>query len=402
MPNAQIRDLWPVGLALLFAGCDADDPSASGSICEQAAARLVECGIAEDADPGDDCDEARAESTVSASCDELEAAAAQGKSDGWWDDFLCGLGFVSHCPLPEPQPVPETGYWDRYDLPGSALHPEGGAFDPVDEVFYVGSLTDGRVLAVDAKTAGVTELSGPEPAGWASLGMAVDAERRRLWVCALHDVDPLSGEVWQFDLDTGDRLRHDLRDAADGGSCNDVAVAPDGIAYATDREQGNIYRVVADAERTELLVAHELLDPPSIGLGQNGIVVLPDGKGLITTSYLPPRLQHVTLTDSPEVHRIDISGDFHDFSHPGSGADGMVMHDGALLVIFNSELVRLTSDDDWRSAKARSSGTPRGGMTSLMFAGPDLYLLNGQAVQFVAGLDPNLPFSLLRWDGPLP
>src|SRR5678816_4244846 len=76
----------------IVVGCaEPNDP------CREAVDHVAEC-THEAADPGGaTCDPDRANEILAMDCDQLAAAAAAGKADGWWDTFLCSLGFTSHC-----------------------------------------------------------------------------------------------------------------------------------------------------------------------------------------------------------------------------------------------------------------------------------------------------------------
>ena len=60
------------------------------------------------------------------------------------------------------------------------LYPEGGAFDPTDRSFYVGSLQHGSITRVDGSGTESTFLAGGE-ADRFTLGMQVDAARDGAW-----------------------------------------------------------------------------------------------------------------------------------------------------------------------------------------------------------------------------
>ncbi len=96
-------------------------------------------------------------------------------------------------------------YADEYPL--DVTHPEGGAFDVTDELFYVGTLEGGSVHSVDPLTGNEELLFAPaDPGAWITLGMAVYDARHRLWVCAANrDTEPFTGELWMFDLSRGVR-----------------------------------------------------------------------------------------------------------------------------------------------------------------------------------------------------
>jgi len=278
-------------------------------------------------------------------------------------------------------------------------YPEGGAFDPSEELFFVGTLEGGDVYRIDPRD-GASELffEGSKPGMWMTLGMAIDDQRRRLWVCAAdRQEDPYTGEVWVIDLDSGVREHViELMAGDEAAWCEDIAVAGDGRAYATDRENPNIYRIDESWEAS-LFASDDALGSNLIG--QNGIVVLPGDEMLIAAVHLPSRLNRVSLADGT-VTPIEIEGDFID-AGIGSGADGMVYVDGALYVIFDGELARVEPTlGDWSAVYSTAVELPRG-LTDVVDTPAGLYLINGQAIRFAFGQEPNGPFQLVRYTGDL-
>lgn len=283
-------------------------------------------------------------------------------------------------------------FQDAYPI--TATYPEGGAYDADAGRFYFGSLESGTVHSIDARTGIESELfTEPAPGTWMTLGMAVDAPRKRLWVCAAdQDSDPYRGELWVFDLEAGARTHViPLHAGADDAWCEDVAVDSTGAAYATDRENPNIYRVGSSMQPSLFATDPEL---GSNLIGQNGVVALPGDQALIATIHFPPQLNRIAIP-SGVVTPITIDGDFADATL-GSGPDGMVYRDGALFVVFDGELVRLDPTlADW-SAVSASAVELTGGLTDLVSTPAGLYLQNGQAIGFVFGQDP-APFQLVRY-----
>ena len=168
------------------------------------------------------------------------------------------------------------------------LFPEGGAFDPTDRAFYVGSLEHGSITRVDATGAESTFFAGTGEKDRYTLGMQVDAARRRLWVCTTKDS---LGTIWIFDLATKARISSiDLTRANPVAACNDVLLDGD-TALVSDRENTHIYRI--DETRAVSVWAHDpLLGGALISL--NSMVFTPDKSAVLTAVYLEPTLVRVS------------------------------------------------------------------------------------------------------------
>lgn len=342
---------------------------------------------------------------------EAEAQFADGKADwsldpcdwwGWYGDGACDrfcfrkdedcLRSISDAP---------TGLAGRYVIPGETLFPESVTFDPARRAFYVSSLGKGSVSRIAAD--GTVDLltAGTGEADRVTLGVEVDPAADRLVVCSLLNVDPPTGRVWIFDLESGAQTHDvDLTQAAANGSCNDVAIGPDGAIYVTDREQPHVYRVEAkpDGEATVAVWAeHALLAPPRIGIGQNGIAFTPNGEALLTTQYLPPRLWRIAVDDPRDVREVDLDGR-HPLSELLAGADGVVFLDDALYVAFGGSLLRAkATDDDWL-AGAYTLLDVDYAIAGVTVAEGSLYVLKSDVAKFLLGGSPDLPFELLRVD----
>jgi sugar lactone lactonase YvrE len=291
----------------------------------------------------------------------------------------------------------DTGFLDKYPL--DAKFPEGGAYDSAAHAFYVGSLGDGSIHRINAAT-GAEEVLFTEsaPGKWWTLGMAVDVERRRLWVCAMDDrsPDPRAGYIWVFDLESGERVaNHALADAAPDATCTDVALTKAGVGYVGDREVGNMYKVDPSGGASMFASSPDL---EANFVGQNAMVVLPDESALLTVLYLPSSLARVDLADG-SVTKVDIQGPFEDTSAL-AGADGMTFMDGSAYVAFTSKLVKVTPQSmEWSAATSKEAALPSG-MTDVIPTPEGLYLLNGQSVVFAFGSVPE-PFQLVRFTGEL-
>jgi len=265
------------------------------------------------------------------------------------------------------------------------LFPEGGAFDPVERAFYVGSIEHGTVTKVDAAGKESTFFAGTGEDERFTLGMQIDAERRLLWVCSTKDS---LGTVWIFDLATKARVSSiDLTTANPEAACNDLLLDGDG-AYASDRENEHIYWI--DGARNVSVFAHDPLLGGAI-VSLNSMVFTPDKSAILTATYLEPALVRVSTANPREVTKVKLSGDmFMDGFNLLNGPDDlMMMPDGQVIVAFGSSLKRVTPKDrSWSAATVKSTRTI-GGVTALVQGNGTLYGINGQSVRYLLGVAPS-------------
>lgn len=289
---------------------------------------------------------------------------------------------------------------DEYTSARDDLFPEGATFDGTTRSFFVGSLAHGDItrISVDGKES--VFHRGPVEPGRATLGMAVDERARRLWVCAIRDKKTQAGAVWAFDIESGRRTHHfTLGTLLEGASCSDVAVDGEGAAYVTDRLNPVIYRLTADDVPPTIWARHPLLAPER--KGTSGIAITPDGSTLLVTRYDPAALLRISMADPREISEVTLRGDaFSGGPSVGSGADGLRFSKGVLYVAFDRWVMRVVNDDQsWKSASVKAKPiSMKYGVTSLTEVDGALYASNGQTALFWMGLDPALPFRLVRLD----
>lgn len=299
---------------------------------------------------------------------------------------------------PEPVRVDDRTFLGDYPI--RADFTEGGIYDPAGHAFFVGSLATGAIYRIDAETGLQTTFFEPdEPGMWRTLGMDIDLFDNRLWVCAMEerrglgDAYDFAGHLWGIDLASGRRvIQRAVGDAAEGGTCSDVAVARDSAVYVNDRYNPRLY-MFADGQ-LELLVDDAALAGGAGG--QSALLVTPDQRALLSLVYLPPRLVRIDLGDL-STRVVEIDGDFSDDTGAGHGADGMALDgEAGVLVMFTTQLKRLVPvTPTWREAIATSVDVG-GSMTDVVATPAGPYLLNGQWVPFAAGDDPE-PSRLRRF-----
>jgi len=159
------------------------------------------------------------------------------------------------------------------DDPG--LIPEGLAYDPQAQAFYLGSIAEHRIMRIDAQQH-ITEFAGAAADLDSVLGLAVDSPRHTLYAVSTSALTAKGREhprnqVVAFDLITGTLVRR--YEAPLAAQLNDVTVAFGGRAYVTDSGSGQVFELQADRP------ARVLVGPGQLR-GANGIAASADGKSL--------------------------------------------------------------------------------------------------------------------------
>jgi hypothetical protein len=235
----------------------------------------------------------------------------------------------------------------RLRLHDSKLIPGGIAWDGAARRFFVGSIAQHKIVAVD-RGGREHDFSRPADRLDAVLGLAVDTRRRQLIAVSTNGPEDSAkterrNAVMRYDLARGTLLaRHPAPGAA---QLNDVAVTPDGTVYATDSGAGALFRLKpGDTTLARVGAAGSLP-------GANGVAVAPDGA--------------VYVALSTGVARVDAAGGaVKRLPQPDSvvtgGIDGLYWHDGALVGVQNGinpgRVIRIALAD---------GGTRIGGVTVL-------------------------------------
>ena len=234
------------------------------------------------------------------------------------------------------------------------LLPEGVAYDRVSGDFFLGGVRGRSVWRVHSGSARSYLSESEQPFG-SVFGLAVDSERRRLFVCTAWMAETPgvtedrlgSSTVHVFDLErelwTG---MHELTAAGARRILNDLALDSRGNLYLTDNQTGNVYRL--DESAMENLVAAAPMSSPVSALERlpiepelvspQGIVVAPGDHTLYIADYalgivavgLPPGEWDAARTTQLRAVRLS----------PIAGAcligiDGLARHGNDLLAIQN-------------------------------------------------------------------
>ncbi|MBL0938486.1 MAG: hypothetical protein IBJ03_06315 [Gemmatimonadaceae bacterium] len=262
------------------------------------------------------------------------------------------------------------------------LQPEGIAFDSRSRAVFVGSLK-GKIVHVDSAGA-VSDFAQVSRADSTRVvvGLRVDTIRGHLWAAvddprAFVDAEVAGGALYQYDIASGRLIAQHSSSAR--GAFNDLIVAEDGVAYATNTTNGSLWRT--DTSGTAM---REFL-PAGTAPGANGIawdgakklLFVASGYGIVRVD-LATRATHELINTT---------------SLPLGSFDGLYWFDGGLIGIQNGvhpgRVVRLALDDA-RERVLRAEILERyhpqfNGMTTAALDGRSLlYLVNTQSRAFRA------------------
>ena len=248
-------------------------------------------------------------------------------------------------------PVPRSRV--RLTVPDTMFHAEGVAFDAVKGRWFVGSVRQRRIVAVERDGA-VHDFVSPAADGIAGVfGLAVDGPRRRLWAAttALPRMEGFAPQdsgrvgIYGYNLDTGRLERHAWmpRDSSTAHTFGDVVVAPNGDVYVSDSQAPWIHVLRLGSDSLVRFLTHPLFR------SLQGMAITPDGSTMFAADYshglvridLPAR----TVTALPPPNGVTLLG-----------LDGLYLHRGTLIAVQNGvtppRLVRICLDPTLTAVRA--------------------------------------------------
>ncbi len=294
----------------------------------------------------------------------------------------------------EPAKPDAAGGARIYSFPAAdVVYPEGIGYHAGNGDFFVGSTNGGAVYRSNAWR-GNRSIELFLPAGSDGRtdvrGIKVNPQGQ------LFLAGGPTGTMWMYDAVTG-RLLSSFRNGIQGSFINDVAIAPDGVAYFTDSNVPLLYRIKADAEGIYRFEFWRDLRDTVIQYGQgfnlNGIVVTPDNKYLIVVQTNTGKLFRIA-TDTKEVTEITLAG-----GDRMTNGDGLLLDGQTLHVVRNSLnlIVQLSLAADYASGQQVGSFTDPSFQftTTIAKAGNQLLVVNSQFNRRMTN-NPELPFSVSR------
>ncbi len=224
---------------------------------------------------------------------------------------------------------PVTGSAVFATLPEKELIPEDLAYDPADGRFFVSSVRQRKILALDreGKFSDFTALAEAPV-----MALAADAARRWLWATTAENG---KSAVLKYSLDTGKLLRRYDPPAGEKHEMGDMTVSAAGDAFISDG-LGSLYRIARAADRLELLFGPGTFRSPQTP------AVTPDGRRL----FVPDYSRGIAVVDlatrgvSLLPHPADLSL---------GGIDGLYLAGGTMVAVQNGtapeRLIRMRLDE---------------------------------------------------------
>ena len=210
-----------------------------------------------------------------------------------------------------------------FRLNDAKLIPEGIAYWPTGDCFFLGSVAQRKIVVTDRK-GNARDFSSPSDRLDAVLGLRIDAGRGHLYAVSTNGVLSQANNgrrncVVRYDLKT-ERLV-DRFDAPEALQLNDLTIAPDGTLYVTDSAGGTIFR--NRPGETTLKPFVQKLGLP----GANGIALGSDGALYVTlvTGIVRVNTTSALLTRLPQPNTVATGW-----------IDGLYWYEGDLIGIQNA------------------------------------------------------------------
>jgi sugar lactone lactonase YvrE len=307
---------------------------------------------------------------------------------------LALIGFAMLALLIALAPTASVGAAPRpssYTLPGSAVFPEGVAYQPTTGDFFVSSTTDGSILRGNVmEPAAAPFIAGPGTQ-FSAVGVKVD-DAGRLIVAG-----GMTGDVRIYDAATGSLIR--TFTTGTDGFLNDIAVAKNGDLFVTDSFRPVLWRIPASeihsgaAEPAEAWLDLTSTIPYTAGqFNVNGIVATDNGKRLLVSQSFTSELFRIDVA-TKAVTEVDLRGE-------AVAGDGLALLGRTLYAVepFSGpgQIAKVALSGDLSSGTVLSRTTDPSFMTptTMAVAAGRLLIVNSQFAQLFGSLPPILPFTI--------
>ncbi|MEJ7830985.1 MAG: hypothetical protein WKF91_22455 [Segetibacter sp.] len=261
------------------------------------------------------------------------------------------------------------------------LFPEGVAYDPFQDWFYVSSASHGTVGIVTRKGTYTPFITDENLTG--TTGLKVDKVHKRLWVCNIEN------GIGSYNLNTGTRIFYtDLTALLPGEPVfiNDEALDPEGNAYVTNSASPVIYKVTR-AGKASVFFQNAAFTLPPGEFGFNGIQY--DGRGFLLVAFAN-QLVKIPVRNPAGYSIVQLDATV--------SPDGLLLgKDGKQLVVVSNtggtpddRVLSFVSNDEWKSGSMSTSfNTSAVFPTTATSDGKRVYVLYSHLDKLINGENQN-------------
>lgn len=192
-------------------------------------------------------------------------------------------------------------------IPEKDLIPEGIAYAPSTNSFYVSSIFKTKIVRIDAGTGKSEDFVPGNALQMSYLGMIADEKRGFLWACGNFTVNNKnSSSINKFDLKSGILIKsYNVNDTA--SLYNDLVSDDHGNIYFTDSYRDRVCMIDAETDSVSVFFQAGKDQLPYA----NGITISPDNKLLYIASGLGIHVLDITsrmMVTPPDTSAAGIDG----------------------------------------------------------------------------------------------
>ena len=234
------------------------------------------------------------------------------------------------------------------------LIPEGTAYDSVTQQVFISSMYKRKIVAIRSDGSMYDFIKEGQDSIWGTLGMEVDALRRRLWVISskgeagiVTRIKPPDGhwdtKLYCYNLDSGvlEKYYSIVSRVIKGNCFNDLTVSRKGDVYLTESINNKIFYLPADGDSIDVFLA------PQGYTFLNGITFSPDEKVLFVSSS-----EGLLRIDLPDKTYKLLS---YTYAIDPNPIDGLAYHQGSLIGHQSNVLTRFFLNEQQDSVVTNKS-----------------------------------------------
>lgn len=229
------------------------------------------------------------------------------------------------------------------------LFPEGVVYDKFNDRFYVSSTTRGDIGIVGFDGSYTAFITDPDLIG--TTGLEIDEARKLLYVC-----NSSAGSVGVYDINTGARVAfYNLKALLPNVPIfvNDIALDPQGNAYATNSASPVIYKISRNGSAS---IFYQDAAFATTGFGFNGIEYGNSGGGYLLVAFSARnKVVKFPVSQPTDYNYVTLDAAL-------ANPDGLLLsQNGKELIVVNNaggangKVIRFSSNNKWQSASEEST-----------------------------------------------